>query len=70
MSERMNRRALLSAACFPIFLITCVSGCGGGNPDRLVSGTLAKPIDFVEKADEEAAKKFEAEAKSRRSRKR
>lgn len=68
MIKTMNRRcALLAAASLPVVVFTCVPGCGRSDPDRFVSGTLVKPLDFVERADEEAAKKFEANSKTKRS---
>ena len=40
-------------------LFVCQIGCGG-NPDQRKSGTLATPIDFVEKAGEAAGKAEDA----------
>ena len=67
MSQAINRRLALSAfLSLPAFALV---GCSGGDPNQFVSGTMVKPLESVERADEEAAKKFEANARSKGSRK-
>lgn len=59
---RPNRRVYVrSVVNFAVggALVVNLIGCGG-NPDQRKSGTLATPIDFVEKAGEAAGKAEDA----------
>jgi hypothetical protein len=68
MDERVNRRhVLLVGLALPAVAVASVSGCSGEDPNRLVSGTMVKPLESVEKADEEAAKYREAKLKAARA---
>jgi hypothetical protein len=70
MSEIMSRRfAILAAVSLPGLASAFLAGCSGGDPNQFVSGTMVKPLESVEKADEIAAKKLEATLKSKGSRK-
>lgn len=53
-----DRSACARILCLVVFL-TSLIGCGG-NPDQRKSGTLATPIDFVEKAGESQGKSEDA----------
>ena len=61
MPETISRRRAFSRA-FGCLAITAagLSGCDSGHPNQRVSGTLVTPLDSIEKAEEEAAKKRDA----------
>jgi hypothetical protein len=67
MSQAFNRRRALSA--FLSLPALVLAGCSGGDPNQFVSGTMVRPLESVERADEIAAKKFEAKLPSKGSRK-
>jgi hypothetical protein len=70
MHEIMNRRlALRTAVSLSAIAVAYVSGCSGGDPNQFVSGTMVKPLESVEKADEIAAKQLEAKLRSKGSKK-
>ena len=56
--RRVRIKSVVNFAVGSAMLINLV-GCGG-NPDQRKSGTLATPIDFVEKAGEAAGKAEDA----------
>jgi hypothetical protein len=60
-----RRRALRAVLSFPAIAVAGVSGCSGGDPNQFVSGTMVKPLESVEKADEIAAKKLEEKLRSK-----
>ena len=60
-TRRVYVRSVVNLAIGGVLVMNLI-GCGG-NPDQRKSGTLATPIDFVEKAGE-AAGKAEDAAKS------
>lgn len=56
--RRVCFRSIVNFAVGFALLVNLI-GCGG-NPDQRKSGTLATPIDFVEKAGEAAGKAEDA----------
>jgi hypothetical protein len=58
-------KAALSA---PAAGAVCAPGCGRGDPNQFVSGTMVKPLESVELADEIRAKKNEAILRGKGSR--
>ena len=54
-----RRRAVIALLAMPLTVLATAAGCGE-NADQRTSGTLMKPLESVEKADEIAAKKAEA----------
>jgi len=64
-SPILARRAFLALWPMPLAVVAALSGCGG-DPDQRKSGTMMKPLESVEKADEAAAKKAEALRKNKK----
>ncbi|MBI1323509.1 hypothetical protein GC170_10035 [bacterium] len=57
-NRRVYVRSIVNFAVGSALIVNLI-GCGG-NPDQRKSGTLATPIDFVEKAGEAAGKAEDA----------
>jgi hypothetical protein len=73
MSESLNRRRVISAALSlpAVAAAALAAGCSGGDPNQFVSGTLAKPLESVEREAERRGRAADAaKAKARGQRKR